>query len=248
MEKKMVIVPFDVEMAKKITNGKVDGKIVTRDERNARIICFDAHCDDNIVALIEDEKGVEYIRSYVSDGMTFLTGECDCDLMLEIPEYMTFKDGDVIAYDGFDTISITMADVIRNVNDVFAHYYAELRNGKLHFYEEGVRDVLNVGARFATEEEKQKLIDSLKESKDPEAKECLKMLGIEIKPKCELKPFDKVLVRNFDYNKWSADIFSHIDIDGDMHECVGGIWNFCIHYNEKTAHLLGTTDNWEEEK
>lgn len=114
MEKKMVIVPFDVEMAKKITNGKVDGKIVTRDERNARIICFDAHCDDNIVALIEDEKGVEYIRSYVSDGMTFLTGECDCDLMLEIPEYMTFKDGDVIyaeSISGSDFIFIKKDDL-----------------------------------------------------------------------------------------------------------------------------------------
>lgn len=252
MEKKMVIVPFDVEMAKKITNGKVDGKIVTRDERNARIICFDAHCDDNIVALIEDEKGVEYIRSYVSDGMTFLTGECDCDLMLEIPEYMTFKDGDVIAYDGFDTISITMADVIRNVNDVFAHYYAELRNGKLHFYEEGVRNVLNVGARFATEEEKQKLIDSLKESKDPEAKECLKMLGIEIKPKCEFRPKDWILIRDNSEDMWCLDIYSHKIWDKDEkcyhYYCVGG-WSYqCIPYNEQTAHLLGTTDNWEEEK
>lgn len=249
MEKKMVIVPFDVEMAKKITNGKVDGKIVTRDERNARIICFDAHCDDNIVALIEDEKGVEYIRSYVSDGMTFLTGECDCDLMLEIPEYMTFKDGDVIAYDGFDTISITMADVIRNVNDVFAHYYTELRNGKLHFYEEGVRDVLNVGARFATEEEKQKLIESLKESKEPKAKECLKMLGIEVKPECEFKPKDWVLCKS---SHWCLCQFSHKTIRFNglvMYVSVGGIaYEQCIPYNEQTAHLLGTTDNWEEEK
>ena len=243
----MVRVPFDVEMAKKITNGEVNGNIVTRNGRNARVICFDAHSDDNIVALIEDEKGVEYPKSYVSDGMTLLTGECDCDLMLEIPEYMTFKDGDVIAYDGLDTISITMADVIRNVNDVFAHYYAELRNGKLHFYEEGVKDVLNVGARFSTEEEKQKLIESLKESKEPKAKECLKMLGIEVKPECEFKPKDWVLCKSSD---WCLCQFSHKTIRFDgvvMYVTVGGIaYEQCIPYNDQTAHLLGTTYNWEE--
>lgn len=247
MENKMVRVPFDVEMAKKITNGEVNGNIVTRNGRNARVICFDAHSDDNIVALIEDEKGVEYPKSYVSDGMTLLTGECDCDLMLEIPEYMTFKDGDVIAYDGFDTISITMADVIRNVNDVFAHYYAELRNGKLHFYEEGVRDVLNVGARFATEEEKQKLIESLKESKEPKAKECLKMLGIEVKPECEFKPKDWVLCKS---SHWCLCQFSHKAIRFNglvMYVTVGGIaYEQCIPYNEKTEHLLGTNKDWEE--
>ena len=247
MENKMVRVPFDVEMAKKITNGEVNGNIVTRNGRNARVICFDAHSDDNIVALIEDEKGVEYPKSYVSDGMTLLTGECDCDLMLEIPEYMTFKDGDVIAYDGLDTISITMADVIRNVNDVFAHYYAELRNGKLHFYEEGVKDVLNVGARFSTEEEKQKLIESLKESKEPKAKECLKMLGIEVKPECEFKPKDWVLCKSSD---WCLCQFSHKTIRFDgvvMYVTVGGIaYEQCIPYNDQTAHLLGTTYNWEE--
>lgn len=243
----MVRVPFDVEMAKKITNGEVNGNIVTRNGRNARVICFDANSDDNIVALIEDEKGVEYPKSYVSDGMTLLTGECDCDLMLEIPEYMTFKDGDVIAYDGLDTISITMADVIRNVNDVFAHYYAELRNGKLHFYEEGVKDVLNVGARFSTEEEKQKLIESLKESKEPKAKECLKMLGIEVKPECEFKPKDWVLCKSSD---WCLCQFSHKTIRFDgvvMYVTVGGIaYEQCIPYNDQTAHLLGTTYNWEE--
>lgn len=29
METKMIIVPFDVELAKKITKGKIDGKVVT---------------------------------------------------------------------------------------------------------------------------------------------------------------------------------------------------------------------------
>lgn len=31
------------------------------------------------------------------------------------------------------------------------------------------------------------------------------------KPKTELKPFDKVLVRDSNYGKWECDIFNHID-------------------------------------
>ena len=155
METKYVKVPFNVELAKKITEKSVDGRIVTRDGRNARVICWDKKSDSiyNIVALL-DEKIMDRILTYTIDGSEVDGKDSDNDLILEAPEYMTFKDGDVIAYDGFYTISITMADLIRNVNYVFAHYYAELRNGKLHFHEEGVSDVLNVGSRLATESEK----------------------------------------------------------------------------------------------
>ncbi len=249
MENKMVRVPFDVEMAKKITNGEIEGRVVTREGDSVRILCWDKKDKTYHLAALVDDGLEENYRSYTNEGIWNTDETCTLkkyDLMLEIPEYMTFKDGDVIAYDGFDTISITMADVIRNVNDVFAHYYAELRNGKLHFYEEDERDVLNVGARLATESEKQKLIEALKESKEPKAKECLKMLGIEIKPKCEFKPFDKVLVRDYDDGVWKPDIFFN-NSDGCNYMCTGNVvWAQCIPYNDQTAHLLGTTDNWEE--
>lgn len=246
----MVIVPFEVELAKKITNNECEGKIITRDGRSVRILCFDRKSEAPIVSLVLVDGNEEGFHPYTLDGRWKHEKEDKFDLMLEIPEYMTFKDGDVIAYDGFDTISITMADVIRNVNDVFAHYYAELRNGKLHFYEEDERDVLNVGARLATESEKQKLIEALKESKEPKAKECLKMLGIEIKPKCEFRPKDWVLCYS---DGWNLCQFSHTklrDIDNKlMYVTVGGIaYEQCIPYNDQTAHLLGTDKDWEEEK
>ena len=34
-------IPFDLELAKMITNKEVNGKIVTQDGHNARIVCFD---------------------------------------------------------------------------------------------------------------------------------------------------------------------------------------------------------------
>lgn len=45
METKYVKVPFEVELAKKITNGEVEGRIVTRGGRSARVVCYDVICN-----------------------------------------------------------------------------------------------------------------------------------------------------------------------------------------------------------
>ena len=42
IEKKTVTrYKFDISLAKKIQNKEIEGKIVTRDGRNVRILCFD---------------------------------------------------------------------------------------------------------------------------------------------------------------------------------------------------------------
>lgn len=50
MEQKLVKVPFEVELAKKITNGGVEGRIVTDNGSEVRIVCFDM-LDDKVVLL-----------------------------------------------------------------------------------------------------------------------------------------------------------------------------------------------------
>ena len=242
----MVRVPFDVEMAKKITNGEVNGNIVTRNGRNARVICFDAHSDDNIVALIEDEKGVEYPKSYVSDGMTLLTGECDCDLMLEIPEYMTFKYGDVIYAEsifGSDFIFLKKDDLHKTSKYVSLMNRIDLSFDNRHCCDDDNIKIL----RKATNEEIQAMINALRVSKHECAKECLKrFFGIEQKQEYEFKLFDIVLVRDDEEDDWRIAEYSH-KTESNQYYVVGGLcWLRCIPYNEKTAHLLGTTDNWEE--
>ena len=73
----------------------------------------------------------------------------------------------------------------------------------------------------------------------------LKTLEIE-KPKCEFKPFDKILGRNEKYDVWEADLFSHYREESQYpFQCIGFSRKYCIPYNEETAHLLGTTDDWE---
>ena len=60
-----------------------------------------------------------------------------------------------------------------------------------------------------------------------------------------LKPFDKVLVRDFAGTEWSCDLFSYIENIKSQEEsfiCTGGVsFNFCIPYNDKTKYLVGTT-------
>lgn len=63
----------------------------------------------------------------------------------------------------------------------------------------------------------------------------------------EFKPFDKVLVRDYNNEPWRATHYSHLDNDLN-HYCGSSYWGQCIPYNEETAHLLGTTQPYEPAK
>ena len=252
MEQKLVKVPFEVELAKKIANGEVDGRIVTRDGRNARIICWDRKPSSvyNIVALLYENE-IELIFTYAVNGFEVVDVESDNDLMLEIPEYMTFKDGDVLTYrpNGYRwCIFIYKGDDCGLMHNYVTYDCDSRGNNILTFGKSSYTSTL---CESSTEEEKQKLIDALKESKDQRAKEYLKRFfpnhsnSPKIRKECEFNPFDKVLVRD-DYkdSKWSCEFFSHKNEDG-LYVCIGQIWEKCIPY-EGNEHLLGTTDKMEE--
>ena len=84
-------VPFDLELAKKITNKEVKGRIVTRDGRQARIICFDRKTNSSvwpIVALVTvNDRGVEDLEIYQANGNFSRIGETEKDLQIEVPTY-----------------------------------------------------------------------------------------------------------------------------------------------------------------
>ena len=63
-----------------------------------------------------------------------------------------------------------------------------------------------------------------------------------------LKPFDKVLARDYLNDNWMADFFEKIE-ENDIYynvTCVTCKWVQCIPYNEDTRHLLGTTNDCPE--
>ena len=95
---------------------------------------------------------------------------------------------------------------------------------------------------------RQKLVDALKASKEPKAKEYLKrFFGIKEEPKYEFKPFDKVLVRKEGNKKWNISLFAREIVDDYnrlpyKYECSNGtLWDYCIHF-EGNEHLLGTDE------
>jgi len=62
-----------------------------------------------------------------------------------------------------------------------------------------------------------------------------------LNPKESFKPFDHVLVRDFDEEEWVIDIFSHRDDNlAYRYQCLKSFWHQCLPY-EGNEHLLGTT-------
>lgn len=242
METKYVRVPFDVELAKKIQNGKLDGKILTRNGKGARVVCWDKKSDSiyNIVALL-DEVVMERILTYTINGSEIAKAESNNDLMLEIPEYMTFKEGDIIAF-GYNEDSIAIGIFNRQTSEKSHECYVmRAVYGALVF---DAKPLTYKKARFATESEKQKLIDALKSSKEPKSKEYLKrFFGIEMKEnkETEFKFRQLVLVRNDTSTKWLPAEFGFDNGDGWIVTIGGLTFRYCIPY-EGNENLLGTKE------
>ena len=72
------------------------------------------------------------------------------------------------------------------------------------------------------------------------------------KPKFDpstLKPFDKVLVRDGKNEIWEPAFFfrNQLELNVYKYQTVGGkLRVYCIPFNEETAKLIGTSDDWEE--
>lgn len=64
--------------------------------------------------------------------------------------------------------------------------------------------------------------------------------------KHQFKPFDKVLVRDLDSERWRCDFFEQQEEkEGFNVRCFRGVWCQCITY-EGNEHLLGTTNKPEK--
>lgn len=179
---------------------------------------------------IEDNK--EFAQTYINTIEERLGGKLNRET-LEIEKQPEFKDGDIVLYG--ESVAIC-----RRIYKHTLYFYVSIDETFGLLFNDNC--VSADGYRFATDSEKQLLFEALaKEGKrwDSEKKQI-----VDLKPKVELKPFDKVVVRDTECSTWCADLFSHIDVDY-RYACVGATWSFCIPYNEETAHLLGTTDEWK---
>ena len=163
------------------------------------------------------------------------------DIPLEIEKTQPeFKDGDIVA---LVVRKCTHIAIFQSRQEAYIGFHAVLcQNDELLLEEPFREDVGDIELRLATDSEKQQLFDAL--AKDGKAWDAEKKQIVDLKPKVdELKPFDKVLVRDDKEDQWSANIFSYQV--RDMFHCLGeGYWRYCIPY-EGNEHLLGTTKDVE---
>ena len=102
-----------------------------------------------------------------------------------------------------------------------------------------------VEIRIATDSEKKQLFEALANENKVWNAEKKQVVDLKIKWWTP-KPFDRVITRNTYDDIWTANIFSHMNSYGEYVAigCVGG-YHYCLPYNEETAHLIGTTDEWK---
>lgn len=162
---------------------------------------------------------------------------------LEIERQPEFQDGDIAFADYGNRQDVFIVSGITGLSEGYNSFISlDLSSSTLSmgyrtcFFK---KDLCKL--RLATEEEKQQLFDAL--AKEGKAWDAEKKLIVDLKPKVELKPFDKVLVRDSKSDNWRANLFGYIDKDG-YYRCVYANWVYCIPY-AGNEHLLGTTKDVE---
>ena len=161
-----------------------------------------------------------------------------------------FKKGDVLTstkgcqfiYDGLITKGVmgsicgmaTSGDIEFDHSELWTDVYGEDKN----------RNV-----RKAIEEEKKFLAEKIIKVEDSRKIDIIKRYLSEYEylldemPKHDFKPFERVLVRRTNQERWKLHLFSRGSGIYDEYECLGGVtFSQCIPY-EGNEHLLGTNKN-----
>lgn len=158
---------------------------------------------------------------------------------LEIENQPEFKDGDIVCISGMGYLAYGIVKSI-DYSSKKLDYYVLNDMSTLNF-----EDWLSFEDKHIqpiTETQQIILFDALE--KEGKAWDAEKKQIVDLKPKVELKPFDKVLSRRCSEDYWVLNFYSHKT--DYYHICIDGSSNlYCIPYNEETAHLLGTTDEWK---
>lgn len=196
----------------------------------------DSHCyDTTYYNLVSEEEALEFIKSVEKINNGKLNRET-----LEIEKTQPeFKDGDIAFADYGNRQDVFIVSDKTDLSEGYSSFISldlsslTLSMGcRTSFFK---KDLCKL--RLATEEEKQQLFDAL--TKKGKAWNAKKKMIVNLKPKVELKPFDKVLVRNYDCNAWQISLFGYKNSLNCYYCCNGSSWIQCIPY-EGNEHLLGT--------
>ena len=164
---------------------------------------------------------------------------------LEIEKNPEFKDGDIVFVRCKRFCFIEIFNYFK-YDDLYDHASLNTNTqiidicGKYPIYKYEIEEI-----RLATDSEKKQLFEAL--AKENKVWNADKKQVVDLKIKwITPKPFDRVITRGDNNDIWTANIFSHMNSYGEYVAigCVGG-YHYCLPYNDDTAHLIGTTDEWK---
>ena len=188
---------------------------------------------------LEDRNAAQ---TYINTIEERLGGKLNLET-LEIEKKSEFKDGDII------TITTKIENILTFIfraEDVEKYYCHAFLYGKIVIANDDSfckKDFYI--ARQSTEEEQKQLFEAL--AKEGKAWDAVKKQIVDLKPKIDLKPFDKVLVRDGKDEIWEPAFFFRNMPKHNVYkyQTVGGkLRVYCIPFNEETAKLIGTSDDW----
>lgn len=178
-------------------------------------------------------------QTYINTIEKRLGGKLNLDTLEIEKTQPEFKDGDIVCISGMGYLTYGIVKSIDNSSKKLEYYVLNDMSTLdfedwLSFEDKQIQPI--------TETQQIILFDTL--AKRGKAWDAEKKQIVDLKLKWTPKPFDKVVVRCGKADKWSIDFFSYKVSNGYI--CTGDAWfGYCLPYNEETAHLLGTTDDWE---
>lgn len=187
--------------------------------------------ETKMLTSVFEKASDDVAQTYIKTIEEHLDGKLNLET-LEIEKQLEFKDGDIVVYG-------KSVAICRKIYKHTLSFYVSLNEMVGLLFADEVES--SEEYRFATEEEKQQLFDAIE--KEGKAWDAEKKQIVDLKPKVELKPFDKVLVRGFGSQAWQVSLFGYKD--SDFYYCCNGCgWNQCIPYIGNES-LLGTTKDVE---
>lgn len=182
------------------------------------------------------EKAADDVaQTYIKTIEEHLDGKLNLET-LEIEKQLEFKDGDIVFEEGNRNYCSAIGVLKKDEQGCFM-FDTFLTRDKVCYNSE----YIYLPTRLATEEEKKQLFSALE--KEGKRWDSDKKAIVDLKPKVELKPFDKVLIRDFESQAWQVSLFGYKDSDS-YYCCNGCGWNQCIPYIGNES-LLGTTKDVE---
>jgi hypothetical protein len=157
-----------------------------------------------------------------------------------------FTEEDYTQFQGFYSLSIYDNGDLRNfTKNHYTRYFRKIDD------DDNIKDYFEVlEKKFGIKLNRETLeIESTPSESDfDELVEACKACIVDSKQKIKLQPFDKVLIRDTKTEVWRPSFWGYKNNSTLFpYATTSGTFKYCIPYNEKTKHLLGTTEPYKED-